>query len=138
MSYRLLADGVVLVHFLFIAFVGAGGLFVLRWPRLAVLHLPAACWGVLIELTGWRCPLTPLENALRQAAGETGYQGSFIAHYLLPLIYPTGFTRGVQLVLAAALIAVNLILYGWLLWRLHVASRTPGSRPTSPGHREHR
>ncbi|MBL8396302.1 MAG: DUF2784 domain-containing protein [Candidatus Accumulibacter sp.] len=138
MIYRLLADGVVLAHFLFIAFVGAGGLLVLRWPRLAVLHLPAACWGVLIELTGWICPLTPVENELRQAAGETGYQGSFIAHHLLPLIYPAGFTRGMQLALAAAVIAVNLTLYAWLLWRLRAASRTPGSHPTSPGHFERR
>ena len=117
MSYRLLADGVVIVHFLFIAFVVGGGLLVLRWPRLAMLHIPAACWGTLIELSGWICPLTPLENGFRQAAGEAGYQQSFIEYYLLPIIYPAGLTRGLQLAMAAAVIVINLLIYGWLMHR---------------------
>ena len=117
MSYRLLADGVVIVHFLFIVFVVGGGLLVLRWPRLAMLHIPAACWGTLIELSGWICPLTPLENGFRQAAGEAGYQQSFIEHYLLPVIYPAGLTRGIQLAMAAAVILINLLIYGWLVHR---------------------
>jgi hypothetical protein len=73
MSYRLLADAVVLAHLLFIVFVVLGGSLVLLWPRLAVLHLPAACWGAFIEISAGMCPLTPLENAWRQAAGEAGY-----------------------------------------------------------------
>ena len=115
MSYRLLADGVVAVHFLFVAFVVGGGLLVLRWPRLVLLHIPAVCWGALIELGGWSCPLTPLENGLRQAAGEAGYQQSFIEHYLVPIIYPTGLTRGIQLGMAALVILINLAIYGWLV-----------------------
>jgi hypothetical protein len=114
-SYRLLADGVVAVHFLFVAFVVGGGLLVLRWPRLVLLHIPAVCWGALIELGGWSCPLTPLENGLRQAAGEAGYQQSFIEHYLVPIIYPTGLTRGIQLGMAALVILINLAIYGWLV-----------------------
>ncbi|EXI92994.1 MAG: hypothetical protein AW12_00152 [Candidatus Accumulibacter sp. BA-94] len=132
MSARLLADGIVVVHFLFIAFVVAGGALCLRWPRLACAHVPAACWGVLIEITGWICPLTPLENELRQAAGQAGYAGGFIEHYLLPVIYPPGLTRGTQLMLAGVLIAINLACYGWLIQRhrsacklLHGQRRNP-------------
>ena len=117
MSYRLLADAVVLAHLLFIVFVVLGGGLVLLWPRLALLHLPAACWGAFIEISAGICPLTPLENAWRQAAGEAGYAGSFIEHYLLPIIYPVGLTRDIQFVLAAVVIVVNLGIYGWLLYR---------------------
>jgi hypothetical protein len=85
----------------------------------AVVHLPTAVWGALIEFQGWICPLTPLENSLRAAAGEAGYQGGFIEHYLLPVLYPAGLTRGVQLALGSVVIAVNLAVYGLLLarWR---------------------
>jgi hypothetical protein len=112
---RLLADLVVGVHFLFVLFVLLGGLLVLRWPRLAFVHLPAAAWGVLIELTGWVCPLTPLEQSLRLRAGEQGYSGSFIEHYVLPLLYPSALTRTIQVGLGAIVIAVNLSIYGYLL-----------------------
>jgi hypothetical protein len=124
MVYHLLADLVVGVHALFVAFVVAGGLLALRWPWVAILHLPAAIWGALIELEGWICPLTPLENALRAAAGEAGYQGGFIEHYLLPVLYPAGLTRGMQLVLGSVVIAVNVLVYGFLLarWRLRKRS----------------
>ena len=111
----LLADLVVVVHFSFVLFVILGGLLVLRWPRLAYLHLPAAAWGVLIELTGWVCPLTPLEQSLRLKAGEQGYSGSFIEHYVLPLLYPSALTRTIQVGIAAIVIAVNLYIYGYLL-----------------------
>jgi len=124
MSTLLLADGIVVFHFLFIAFVVAGGALCLRWPRLAWAHVPAACWGIVIELTGWICPLTPLENELRQAAGQAGYAGSFIAHYLLPIIYPPGLTRTTQLALAGALVAGNLACYGWLIHRHRSAGKT--------------
>jgi hypothetical protein len=117
MSYRLLADALLLTHLLFIVFVVLGGGLVLRWPRLALLHLPSACWGAFIELSGGICPLTPLENAWRQAAGEAGYAGSFIEHYLLPIIYPFGLSREIQLVLAAVVMVINLGVYGWLLYR---------------------
>jgi hypothetical protein len=117
MSYRVLADLVVGAHVLFVVFVVAGGLLTLRWPWVAAVHLPAAVWGALIEFKGWVCPLTPLEKSLRAAAGQAGYQGGFIEHYLLPVLYPTGLTRGVQLVLGSLVVAVNLGVYGLVLWR---------------------
>lgn len=94
-----MAELIVAVHFAFVVFVVLGGLLALRWPRAAWIHLPAVIWGVLIEFTGWICPLTPLENRLRRASGEAGYQGDFIAHYILPVLYPDGLTRTDQLML---------------------------------------
>ncbi len=114
--YRLLADVVVLLHFAFILFVFLGGLLVVRRPRLAWLHLPAACWGALIEFRGWLCPLTPLENKLRLAAGQEGYATGFVEHYILPLVYPPGLTREVQLLLGVAVLLVNAAAYAWV-WR---------------------
>ena len=111
----LLADLVVVIHFSFVLFVILGGLLVLRWPRLAYLHLPAATWGVLIEFAGWVCPLTPLEQSLRLKAGEQGYSGSFIEHYVLPLLYPSALTRTIQVALGIIVIAVNLGIYGYLI-----------------------
>jgi hypothetical protein len=113
----LLADLVVVVHFAFVLFVVLGGLLVLRWPRLAYVHLPAAAWGVLIEFAGWTCPLTPLEQSLRQRAGGHGYSGSFIEHYLLPLLYPSALTRDIQLVLGSVALVVNLGIYAYVLRR---------------------
>jgi hypothetical protein len=114
---RFLADAVVLVHLAFILFVAAGGLLVLRWPRLAWVHVPAVVWGALIELAGWICPLTPLENRLRAAAGDAAYAGGFIDRYIMPIVYPDGLTRGMQLALGIAVIAVNLLIYGRLVIR---------------------
>ncbi len=105
------------VHFLFVLFVLLGGLLVLRWPRLAYVHLPAAAWGVLIEFAGWICPLTPLEQSLRLKAGEQGYSGSFTEHYLLPLLYPSALTRNIQLLLGCLVLGLNLGIYGYLLYR---------------------
>ncbi|AYH42307.1 hypothetical protein CDA09_02700 [Azoarcus sp. DN11] len=107
------ADFVVLMHALFIAFVVFGGLLTIRWPRLAWAHLPAAAYGAGIELIGWTCPLTPLENALRRAAGGgVELQGGFVEHYLIPLIYPPGLTPAVQAVLGFAVVAANVAVYG--------------------------
>ncbi|MEM5277965.1 DUF2784 domain-containing protein [Cupriavidus taiwanensis] len=111
-----LADLVVIAHALFIVFVVAGGLLVLRWPRAAWVHLPAAVWGVLIEWAGWLCPLTPLENMLRRVAGQAGYSGGFVERYLLPLIYPAGLTLAVQLWLGLVVLVVNVAIYA-LWWR---------------------
>ena len=119
MIAALSADAVVLLHLGFIVFVALGGLLALRWPRVAWAHLPAAVWGILIELTGWVCPLTPLENRLRAAAGDPAYTGGFIDRYIMPIVYPAGLTRGMQLALAATVIVVNLIIYGTLLVRRH-------------------
>jgi hypothetical protein len=123
MAYRVLADLVVGMHALFVAFVVLGGLLALRWPWIAAAHLPAAVWGALIELRGWVCPLTPLEKSLRAAAGDAGYQGGFIEHYLLPVLYPAGLTRDVQLTLGSLVIAVNLVIYGIVLRRRMAGAR---------------
>jgi len=116
-TYRVLADVVVTVHFAFVLFVVAGALLVARWPRLAWVHLPAALWGAGIEFTGSICPLTPLENHFRRLAGEEGYPGGFVEHYLLPVLYPGGLTRGVQIVLGIVVVVLNLGIYGWLFAR---------------------
>lgn len=117
MFYRLLVDLTVTAHLLFMFFVVFGGLF-LFWRNWAVwLHLPAVCWGISIELSGRICPLTPLENRFRQSAGLQGYEGGFIEHYLLPIIYPAGLTRNVQFFLAGAVLVINLSLYGIWLYR---------------------
>lgn len=119
MFYSLLADVVVVMHLLFIIFVVAGGLLVLKWRSLVWLHIPAAIWGALIEFMGWICPLTPLENRFRQLAGQSGYTGDFIEQYLIPLIYPGGLTREIQIMLGVGVIAVNVVVYFFVVrkWR---------------------
>lgn len=126
MSVAIAANLVLLLHLVFVLFVVCGAACVARWPRLAMLHLPAVAWGVFVELSGRACPLTALENGLRLRAGLEGYAESFIAHYLLALLYPDGLTREIQLALAAAVVLVNLVLYGWVLlgsWRRHAGLR---------------
>lgn len=118
MSAGLAADAVLVLHLGFILFVIFGAVLVMRWPRLAWLHLPALAWGLWIELSHGLCPLTPLENQLRGQAGEAGYPGGFIDHYLIPLIYPAGLRPGHQLVLAVLLAAINLAAYSWTVRRL--------------------
>jgi len=110
-----LADAVLVLHFAFIVFLTLGGLLVARWPRIAWAHVPAALWGVVVEVTAGRCPLTPLENHFRRLAGERGYQETFVEHYLLPWIYPAGLTRSVQLALAGAVVLANLGTYALAL-----------------------
>lgn len=113
MIHAWLADSVLLLHLAFILFVVFGGFLLRRFPRLVWLQLPAAAWGALIEFGGWTCPLTPLENHLRRLAGQAGYEGGFIAHYLLPVIYPEALTRGMQLALGIGVLAINAIAYAW-------------------------
>ena len=107
-----MADLVVLLHFAFVLFVVWGGLLALRWPKVAYVHLPVVVYGAMIELVGWVCPLTPLEKRLRASAGLQGYEGGFVEHYILPVLYPSGLTRNVQLVLGALVIGINLLIYG--------------------------
>jgi len=109
--YNVLANAIVLAHFLFIAFVICGGLLVIRWPRLAFVHLPAAVWGAVVEIFGWVCPLTPLENHFRLLEGDSSYRGDFIARYLLPVIYPENLTTEIQQLLGGIVIVVNVIFY---------------------------
>lgn len=125
MPYGLLADVVLLVHFGFVLFVVLGGLFVLRRPGLAWVHLPAAAWGALIEFTGGVCPLTPLEQRLRRLGGEAGYSGDFIDHYVRTLLYPDGLTRTTQIVLGVIVLLVNVTVYRVLLRRTTQAAVEP-------------
>jgi hypothetical protein len=116
MIYRALADATLLIHLAFVLFVALGAFLVVRWPRLAWLHVPAALWGVYIELTGRICPLTPLENSLRARGGQAGYAGGFIEHYVSAWIYPEGLTRNIQVALAVVLVVLNAALY-WQAFR---------------------
>jgi hypothetical protein len=117
MLLRLAADAVLIFHLAFIVFALLGGLLALRWHWVPALHLPAAAWGFFVEVTGRICPLTPLENALRQQAGQANYLGGFVEHYLVPVIYPQGLTQSVQWVLAGVVLAVNGAVYGWIIAR---------------------
>jgi hypothetical protein len=116
MGFRLLADLIVALHAAFILFVVGGVGLVVRWPRLLPVHLVCVAWGAYTEFTGTVCPLTPLENQFRRLAGESGYTGGFIEHYLIPVIYPAGLTPRIQLMLGLLAIGVNLIGYA-ALWR---------------------
>ncbi len=125
MLYRGLADLTLVIHLAFVLFVILGGLLVLRWPRVAWLHVPVALYGATIEFVGFICPLTPLEIWLRRRGGEAGYEGGFIEHYITAAIYPTGLTREIQLVLGIAVLVINGVVY--TLWvRRRKASRARG------------
>lgn len=116
MAYRVAADLVMVLHFLFVVFVLLGGIAVWRWFWVAWLHVPAFAWGVLVAVNRWICPLTPLEQRLRAAAGDEGYQGGFIAHYIEPLIYPEGVGYEFKMFFAGMLAILNVALY-WHAWR---------------------
>jgi hypothetical protein len=129
LPYRLLADLVVVIHLAFVVFAVLGGLLVLRWRRIAWLHLPAAVWAALIEFRGWICPLTPLENWLRARGGGSGYETGFVEHYILPVLYPAELTRELQLILGTLVAGINVAVYGGLLirhWRRRLRHDPPG------------
>ena len=115
--YQLLADLIVLAHVAFVVFAVLGGLLAARWRRLVWIHLPAVIWAAIVEFFGWFCPLTPLENWLRQRGGERGYTSDFIARYILPTLYPEELTREVQIALGAFVILINLTIYIWIFRR---------------------
>ncbi len=117
MLFRLAAEGVLLIHFAFILFALFGALLALRWRKMLLVHPVAAVWGFFIEITGRICPLTYLENMLRGRAGQSGYPGSFLEHYLMPIIYPGGLSQGVQYALAGVVAAVNCAIYSWIFFR---------------------
>jgi hypothetical protein len=125
MAYRILADLLVTVHLAFVLFVVLGGLLVLWRRRIAFFHLPAAVWGVLIELGGWICPLTPLEVRFRILGGRAGYSGGFVEHYIIPIIYPAGLTRGQQMWMGVLVGFLNLVVYGVVLWGITKERRAP-------------
>jgi hypothetical protein len=122
MWYRALADLTVLLHLGFVLFVVFGGLLALRWPKTVWAHLPAAAWGAWIEFTGWICPLTPLENALRERGGDAAYTSSFVEHYLIPMLYPASLTRDRQWLLGGLVVLVNVAVYG-VVWARHRAAQ---------------
>lgn len=114
MFFRLAADAVLLLHLAFIVFAVLGAALAFRWRWMPIVHLPAAAWGIFVELTGRICPLTYLENDFRLKAGQAGYEESFIEHYLLDIIYPSGLTHETQYVLAGIVLVINLTIYGAL------------------------
>ena len=109
--YNILAEVTIVLHFLFIVFVVCGGLLVIRWPQVAFVHLPSAVWGAAVEIFGWICPLTPLENHFSQLAGDSPYNGDFITRYLLAVIYPENLTAATQQLFGGLVIIVNIIFY---------------------------
>lgn len=131
--FRAAADVVVGLHVAFVVFVVLGGWLALRWRRVAWIHVPAALWGVTVEWGGWICPLTPLENYLRERSGSIAFRGDFIEHYLVPLLYPPHLTRTMQIAFGTVALALNLIVY-WRLARSGVTRLRKGHRNRSgPG-----
>ncbi len=127
MLYQLLANAVVIIHVGFVAFVVLGGFLAWRWQRITWLHLPTALYGVTIEFVGWVCPLTPLENHFRSLAGQSGYTGGFVEHYILPVLYPTDWTVSLRVILGALVLFVNALAYGVYFWRI---ARSHPPQPT--------
>ena len=116
MIWRALADLVLLIHLVFIVFVIVGGFFASRWRWLPWIHLPAVAWAIILEFSGWICPLTPLENSLRQASGEAGYPGGFLEHYLVPVVYPEALTPEIQIYIGMGVLLINGMAYS-ILWK---------------------
>jgi hypothetical protein len=127
--YQCLADGVVVLHLAFILFVVLGGLAIPAWPRTAWVHLPCVFWGAMVELAGWICPLTPLENLLRGRAGQGPYEGDFVIRLIEPVIYPHWLTREIQLVLGTLVVLVNLCVYGVVAHRIRHRRKTGAPTP---------
>ena len=123
MIYSILAELVVFLHFLFIVFAVSGAILALKWRWIIYVHLLCAAWASLIMMVGWICPLTPLENSLRRSAGEAGYTEGFIDHYLMPIIYPAGLTREIQIWLGVGVVLINLLLYGFVFYRRYYRKR---------------
>ena len=117
MLFRFLSDLVLVIHLAFILFAILGVFLVLKWRILAWIHVPTILWAALIEFAGWVCPLTPLENWLREKGGGLPYRTTFIEHHILPLLYPSILTRNLQIFLGFIVLSINLGLYGWIIWR---------------------
>ena len=117
MIWRLAADVVLVLHLAFVIFVVLGGILTWRWPRLALVHVPVAVYGMVIQLVGFRCPLTPFEKALRRRAGDEGYDEGFVEHYIVPVLYPGEFTAGVKLLMALLVLGINVAVY-MVAWRV--------------------
>jgi hypothetical protein len=116
MIWRALADLVLLIHLAFIVFVIVGGFFASRWRWLPWVHLPAVVWAVVLECLGWICPLTPLENLLRQGSGEAGYAGGFLEYYLVQVVYPEALTPEIQIYIGLGVLLINGLAYS-IAWK---------------------
>ena len=125
-NYGRLAELVVVLHFCFVLFVLFGGVLALRWPKMVWIHLPAAAWGALISFAGWVCPLTPLEKWLRRQGGAAGYEGGFVEHYILPVLYPRGLTHEVQIALGLIVIVLNVLVYRHVYRQFRRRKAVPG------------
>lgn len=117
MLSRVLADMVLFFHFVFVVFAIFGGLIVLYKRWVVWLHIPVVLWSSVVNLVSWTCPLTPLENLFRSAAGQAGYEGGFIVHYLEPLVYPSGMPRKFELIAGVSILVWNGLVYGFLTYR---------------------
>lgn len=131
MIYRVLAELILVFHFGFILFALIGGFLVIRWRKVIFAHLPTVAWGIYIEVSGGICPLTPWENRLRRQAGDAGYEGGFIEHYITSIIYPDGLTHSMQLMLAGILLGTNVVAYA-LVWRSHRRRSRPAREAAAP------
>ena len=127
MTYRILAELVLVVHFCFVLFVVLGGLLALRWPSILWLHLPALVWGILVECFFWTCPLTPLENWFRRLGGEAGYEGGFLEHYISLILY-ANISREFQMMLGLSLLGVNVLIYSLVIIRRRRIRDASGAR----------
>jgi len=108
---------VLLLHFVFVALAVFGGFGVLLNPGWAWIHVPIVVWSSVVNLAGWTCPLTPLENRLRAKANGAGYKGGFVQHYIGPLVYPQGMPRRFELIAGIAVVVWNAVLYACIyLW----------------------
>ncbi|NOQ78813.1 MAG: DUF2784 family protein [Gammaproteobacteria bacterium] len=125
MLFALGADLLVIIHLLFIVFVVLGGFMLIKWHWLIFIHFPAVLWAVLLEFEGWICPLTPMEQALRRMAGQQGYSGGFIQHYIVPVIYPASLEENIQFILGVLLIVINVIIYLWVIRSLFREKMSP-------------
>lgn len=135
MLYQLLADALVFIHVGFIAFVVLGGFLAWRWRRVAWIHAPAALYGAAISLVGWVCPLTPLENRFRRLAGQAQYEGGFVEHYILPVLYPADLSFDLRIALGFVVLIVNATAYSVYFWRPNTKPRQGSSRTDSDGER---
>ena len=130
MPYRFLADLVVVLHFAVVVLVVIGGVLVVFRRQFAWLHLPIVAWVIFAELFQRICPLTYLENWLRsRGSGET-YRGDFVAHYIMPILYPEGLTPRMQITFGLAVFLINASLYAWAFGRKPKSGQRPAATST--------
>ena len=133
MTYRILADIILILHLAFAVFALVGAVAVLKWRRLMWLHVPAALWAAMVMIGGWLCPLTPLEHWLRVNAGMAVEKLGFIEQYVTPLLYPTPLTRQYQMALGTVVLLINGVIYGWMAWRFFRSRQHPGTMGAGHG-----